>query len=247
MLARLSPVLQPQRLFPDMCSALRALAPLPILILAVASSAVAQVVPSSYRHIEHGQEAGAAGTAHFSRRGSLDLGPRLDWSAGGRYAIEASGPLFFEGLASYAQGSRHVIDPRRAVGDRIVGDADVRMLMASVRLGFSLTGRRTWRAASPFVFAGAGIAYDAAGPGELDESLDPPDRFEFGTAFTASAGTGLRIALGARMMLRMDGEMMLWRIQTPSGFDDRTKFEDGVVEREWVAGYGVSAGISVRF
>lgn len=228
-----------------MCRALGAPAPLPILILAVASPAAAQVVPSSYRHIEHGQEAGATGGAYFSNRGSLDLGPRLDWAVGGRYAIEASGPLFFEGLASYAQGSRHVVDPRRAVGDRVVGDANVQMLLASVRVGFSLTGRRTWRAVSPYVFAGGGMAYDAAEPGEQDESLDAVDRFDFGTAFTASAGTGLRIALGRRMMLRVDGEMMLWRLRTPPGFDD--KFENGVMEREWVAGYGVSAGVSLRF
>ncbi len=230
-----------------MSRAIGALAPLLTLIATVARPAAAQVVPSSYRHIEHGQEAGAAGTVFSFGRGSLNLGPSLDWSFGGRYAIEVSGPLFFEGLASYSQGSRHVIDPRRAADDRVIGDTDVAMLMASVRLGFSLTGRRTWRALSPFVFAGAGMAYDAADAGELEESLDAADRFDFGTAFTASAGTGLRIALGSRLMLRMDGEMMLWRLRTPNGFDDEAKYPDGVVEREWVAGYGLSVGLSLRF
>lgn len=209
-----------------------------------AARAPAQVVPSSYRNIEHGQEVGLAGVAYSFGRGSLELGPRLDWSAQARYALEASGPLFFEGLAGYARGTRRVIDPRRQPDDRSIGDADVQMLTASVRMGFSVTGRRTWRRLSPYVFAAAGLAYDAAPAGELDESLEPEDRFTFGTAFTASSGTGLRIALSRRLMLRIDGELLLWRLRTPGGFD--AKYEN-VEQREWVAGYGLSAGLSLRF
>lgn len=181
------------------------------------------------------------------RRGSLDLGPQLEWFAGARYAIEASGPLFFEGLAGYAPGTRRVVDPRRQEGDRTIGDAEVRMLMASARLGFSLTGRRTWRGLSPFLFAAVGVASDIADAGELDETLDEADRFSFGTAFTASSGTGLRVALGSRLMLRVDGELLFWRISTPAGFHEEGKFENDVEDREWVYGYGLSAGISLRF
>lgn len=210
--------------------------------------ASAQVVPSPYRSIEHGQEAGPTGGPMSFRRGSLELGPTLNWFAGARYAIEASGPLFFEGLAGYAPGTRRVVDPRRQEGDRAIGDAEVRMLMASARLGFSLTGRRTWRRLSPFLFASAGVASDIAEPGELDEMLEETDRFSFGTAFTTSSGAGLRVALGSRLMLRLDGEFLLWRLRTPSGFHDETKIPDGdVADREWVYGYGLSAGMSLRF
>ncbi len=209
--------------------------------------AAAQVVPSSYRSIEHGQEAGVAGVAYSFGRGSLDLGPQLSWAASGRYSIEASGPLFFEGLAGYAPGTRRVIDPRRPEGDRAIGADDVQMLMASVRMGFSVTGRRTWRRLSPYLFASAGLAYDASEAGELDGSLDPQDRYSFGTAFTTSAGTGLRLALGQRLMLRIDGEALFWRLRTPSGFHEPDKYDGAVEPREWVAGLGVSAGLSLRF
>lgn len=206
-----------------------------------------QSIPSSYRFIEHGQEASALwGNLHLTP-GSLDLGPKSASFLGGRYVVEASGPLFIEGLVTYLPTTRDVIDPRRAEGDRSIGETDVHLFMLDARLGFSLTGRRTWNRISPYLFVGGGIAYDAAGLSQLEEVLLPEDVFDFGTAFTANAGTGIRIALSSRLMLRGDGSLKLWQLNTPSGFDDGTKQLDSVEQSEWASGYGVSVSLALRF
>ncbi len=212
-----------------------------------ASAADAQTIPSSYRFIEHGQEVAVFWGQNWLNSGSLDLGPKGGGNIGGRYLIEASGPLFFEGLVAYAPTTRDVIDPRRAEGDRSIGEADVHMVTLDARLGFSLTGRRTWNRLSPYLFVGGGVAHDAAGSDPLNENLLAEDVFDFGTAFTASAGLGMRLALSTRIMLRADGSFRLWQLQTPAGFDNDDKQLEGVEEDEWVGGYGVALSAAWRF
>lgn len=217
------------------------------LALCAGSSAAAQRIPSSYRHVEDGQGAGVfAGYLNLTR-GQWELGPKSAPYAGGRYAIELSGPLFAEGLLSYLPTARDVVDPRRAEGDRTIGETDVHLFMADARLAFSATGRRTWRRIAPHIFVGVGVVLDAAGLGEAEDVLQPEDRFELGTTFKASAGAGVRIAPARRIMLHLEGGMALWRLTTPSGFGDPSKGLENVAEREWVRGLGVTLGAAYRF
>ncbi|MCY3547832.1 MAG: hypothetical protein OXH51_08365 [Gemmatimonadetes bacterium] len=225
----------------------RAAALLTLFALLTKAPVQGQSIPSPYRYIEYGQEASALwGTLHLST-GSLDLGPRTASFLGGRYVVEASGPLFIEGMLTYLPTVRDVIDPRRAEGDRSIGETDVHLFMLDARLGFSLTGRRTWNRISPHLFVGGGIAYDAAGLSALEEVLLPEDVFDFGTAFTASAGTGVKLAISSRLMLRADGSLKLWQLTTPSGFDDEAKQLDSIEQSEWASGYGFSVSLALRF
>lgn len=229
---------------------IRALAPLALgltLGLPAAEAALGQTIPSSYRHLEYGQEVGVFGGYINMTRGSWDLGPKSAPYTGGRYAIEVGGPFFAEGLLTYLPTTRDVIDPRRAEGDLAIGETDVHLLMASARLAFSLTGRRSWRRFTPHVFVGGGLAADFAGTGELEERLQPEDRFDFGTAFAASTGTGLRIFPSDWIVIRLDGSVLLWRLDTPTGFGEPEKGLEGVTEREWVRGVGVTLGVAIRF
>lgn len=225
----------------------RAGALLTLFALFAGDPARAQSIPSSYRFIEYGQEASALWGTLYLSRGSLDLGPKSSSFLGGRYVVEATDPLFIEGMLTYLPTTRDVIDPRRAEGDRSIGETDVHLFMLDARLGFSLTGRRTWNGISPHLFVGGGIAYDAAGLSGLEEILLPEDVFDFGTAFTANAGTGVRVAISSRLMLRADGSLKLWQLTTPSGFDDDTKQLDSIEQSEWVGGYGVSFSLALRF
>jgi len=228
----------------------RALAPLALGLAAglfAAEAAPGQTIPSSYRHLENGQETGVFGGYIYLTRGSWDLGPKSALYMGGRYAIEVSGPLFAEGLLTYLPTTRDVVDPRRAQGDLAIGETDVHLLAASARLAFSLTGRRSWRRLAPHVFVGGGLAVDFAGTGELEEVLQPEDRFDFGTALTLSTGTGLRIFPSDRVAIRLDGSVLLWRLNTPTGFGEPEKGLEGVTEREWVRGLGVTLGVAIRF
>lgn len=216
--------------------------------------AAAQTIPSAYRPIENRQAASFFGGYMLLPTGSLDLGPKSGSFVGGRYAIEAGGPIFFEGLLSYLPTMRNVVDPRRQLGDRSIGEADVHLVMLDTRLSFSLTGQRTWNHLTPHLFVGAGVAYDAGRGNQVEEVLLPEDVFRFGTAFTANAGIGVRFLMGDRIMAIADTSLKLWQIGTPTGFDDPAKRPDDETdplhapeESEWVGGYGFSLSLAWRF
>ena len=211
------------------------------------STAVGQSIPSPYRPIENGQEAGAFVGTFSASTGQFDLGPKSGLLIGGRYAVEVGGPVFIEGMATLLPTTRDVIDPRRAEGDRSIGEADVNLFAIDVRLGFSLTGRRTWRGISPYILLGGGIAFDGARRADIEEALLPEDRFEFGTSFTTALGGGARYMLSEKLMLRSDFTLNLWKLATPTGFDDPDKGLESVPEDEWVGGLGLTLGLSWRF
>lgn len=216
--------------------------------------ASAQTIPSSYRFIERGQSASVFGAYIELPTGALDLGPKSGTIFGGRYAIEAGGPVFFEGLMSFLPTTRDVIDPRRQLGDRAIGEADVHLLMVDARVAFSLTGRRTWKRLAPHLFAGIGVAYDMAGGDQIEDVLLPEDLYRFGLGFTASAGTGARFLLGDRFMVRTDASLKLWQVGTPEGFGAAAKRPTDEMDplyapeqSEWVGGYGLSVSLAWRF
>ena len=226
---------------------------LPILTLAFVPSlflpvvTAGQTIPSPYRPIEKGQEAGIFLGSFSASTGQFDLGPKSGVLFGGRYAVEVGGPVFLEGLISLLPTTRDVIDPRRAEGDRSIGEADVNLFAIDVRFGFSLTGRRTWKGLSPYLILGGGIAFDGARRADLEEALLPEDRFEFGTSFTSAFGGGLRYVLTDEIMLRSDFTLNLWKLATPTGFDDPEKGLESVPEDQWVGGVGLTLGASWRF
>lgn len=216
--------------------------------------AQAQSIPSPLQYIENGQAASAFAGRVLLSTGSLGLGPKSGFVVGGRYAIETGGPVFFEGTLALLPTRRDVIDPRRQLDDRIIGESDTDLLMADARLSFSLTGRRSWHRFAPHLFVGIGLARDLAGAGEVDQQLDEDDVFRFGTAFTAGAGSGVRLFLGPRLMLRCDAGLTLWQLSTPSGFGDPEKRPDdeedplySPEQSEWVGGYGLGVSIAWRF
>lgn len=224
------------------------------VVTALASPAGAQTVPSPYRFIEGRQEVSLLSGYMPADPGIYDLGPRSGPLFGARYTFEAAGPIFFEGLLSYVPTDRAVIDPRRARDDWSIGETDVHLVMLDARVDFSLTGRRTWRRISPHLFVGGGLAVDLATEGEREQELLPEDLFDFGTVFTANAGTGLRVSLTSKLMLRADASMTLWMINTPGGFQDPTKRpptdgdeQENLQRGEWVAGAGLALSLGWRF
>ena len=229
--------------------------PLLAAVATLAGPADAQLIPSSYRFIEGRQEVSMISGYMPADPGRYDLGPRPGPVFGARYAIEAAGPIFFEGLLTYLPTDRAVIDPRRARDDWSIGETPVHLVMLDARIDFSLTGRRTWRRISPHIFLGGGLAADLATEGERERELLPEDLFDFGTAFTANAGTGLRVSLTSRLMLRADASTTFWRILTPGGFQDPNKRppteggqESGQLEqRQWVAGSALTLSLGWRF
>ena len=170
---------------------------LPVLALAaILASAMdparlsAQRIPSAYRFIESSQEAGAALFTVEPRAGIFGFGPKGGRIMGSYYQVRVGGPFSIQGNLGYLPTTRDVIDPRRDEGDRKIGEADVTMGTADVRLQFTLTGPRTWYRLAPHLFAGGGIAMDLAPEQDIDMVLDEDDRFSFGPSFLGVLARG---------------------------------------------------------
>jgi len=220
----------------------------PLLLWAIFPAlASSQSIPSPYRFIETRHEAGAFVGLISMDTGPFEFGPEGGLLSGLRYALELTGPLSLEGVASLVAGERSVVDPRRAEGSRIIGTADTYLTSVDARLKFAFNGRRTWHGLGPYLTAGGGFLFDLAGEGEWDRELDEDDRFSQGNSFLGVMGGGLRFFPMERLVLRADLEGRFWKIGTPSGFSDAA-LGLGPVERDrWVSGWGFMLGAALRF
>lgn len=223
---------------------------LPALVgLAAPTAALGQAIPSPYRYIETGQEAGAfVGTMDMGT-GQFDLGPGSGTLYGARYAVEISGPFSLEGVARAHSSERTVVDPRRTEGDRAIGVADALVTAVDARIKFSLPGRRTWHGIGPYVLVGGGLAFDLADSSFLEEELEARDRFDFGTSFLGVLGAGIRWVPTDRLVLRTDGALNLWQVDTPDGWreEGRGLELDSPPENEWVSGFSITLGAAIRW
>lgn len=223
---------------------------LTLLILALAglsTPAAAQDIPSPYRYIEAKKETGIFAGYVSAQTGRFGYGPSGGLLVGARWGIELSGPISFETAAGLIQGSRDVINPRRAEDDMKVGEADVLMSTIDGRLKFSFAGQRTWHSMSPFIVFGGGVAFDLATDDATDDLLEAEDRFDFGTSFYGTAGAGARWFLSDRITLRGDALFQLWQIDTPPGFAEPERGFPRVEESEWVSGYRLSVAALIRW
>jgi hypothetical protein len=206
-----------------------------------------QTIPSPFRFVERRQEAGIfAGTSSVDA-GRFGFGPEGGKNVGARWGVNLSGPLGFEVAGGLISGSRDIINPARAAGDRKVGEADVLLGTLDGRLRFTLTGDRTWHGLAPFILAGGGIAFDLAGSDPADDELEEQDRFDFGTSFFGTMGGGLRASVTDRIGLRGDALFSLWKLETPPGFSDPERGFEAVEQGQWVHGLHLSLSAVIRF
>lgn len=218
-----------------------------LLLLTAVATVEGQSVPSNYAYIEDSQEASFYAGAFSGRTGQYGLGPKSGTMLGGRYLLEVGGPIFMEGRIGFIPTTRDIIDPRRDEGQRVIGETDANLFQFDARFGFSLTGRRTWRGLSPYVFSGGGLVFDAAGESPQEAPLPNNTRFDFGSAFTANFGGGLRYFVNQRLSVRVEGSVLLWKLKTPTGFDSEDSTLTNVEQDEWAGGRGLSIVLGWRF
>jgi hypothetical protein len=211
--------------------------------------ALGQSIPSPYRFVENRHEAGFFGGYASPGTGRFGFGPSPGPALGLRYGIRLGGPFFLDAVAGYLPTTRDVVDPSRAEGSQVVGEVDAGIATADLRLRFSLTGDRTWNGFSPFVFMGAGGAFDVLGEGEVEAELLEleNDRFRFRSSFLGLLGSGVGWYPSDRMMLRADVSLLIWRLRTPPGFRSPERDLGTVAEKEWVSGPSFTLGAAVRF
>lgn len=220
-----------------------------LLASASPSPALGQSIPSPYQFIENRHEAGLVAGYTSPGTGRFGYGPAPGPTLGLRYGIRLGGPFSLDAVASYLSTTRDVIDPSRAEGNQVVGEVDAGVVTLDARLRFSLTGDRTWHGLSPFVFAGAGGAFDAVGASDTEAELLEleNDRFRFRPTFLGILGSGAGWYPSERITVRADVGLLIWRLKTPPGFRDPARELTGVGEKEWVSGPSFTLGAAFRF
>jgi hypothetical protein len=222
--------------------------PSAILVFALFSQAApAQEIPSPYRYIEKGQEVSLFAGIVDTDQGRFGFGPDDQQMLGARYSVVVSNAFSLEGALATSFGPRDVVNPARDEGDRVVDEAEVRLILIEARLQFALTGRRTWRGFQPYGFVGGGISFDSLGDQDEDFLLEERDRYDYGTRFTGAFGGGIRYAFSQRWMARLDGGLLLYKLGYPDGWRDLNRGFEGVPEDEWVSGKTVTLGLAWRF
>jgi hypothetical protein len=216
-------------------------------VLSPSSALYGQAIPSAYSFIDTRQEVGLYAGYMNASTGRFGYGPSGGLMYGARYGLQLAGPASLEGVVGLVSGTRDVINPARAEGDRKIGEGDVRITTVDARLKFSATGDRAWHHLSPFLVMGAGVAFDLADPAEADAVLEERDVYEFGTSFFGSLGVGTRWFVSDRFAVRTDGTFSLWRLKTPPGFSDTDRAFESVDDREWVRGLSVSVSLLYRW
>jgi hypothetical protein len=206
-----------------------------------------QSIPSPYQFLEQKQEAGLFSGYLSAETGRFGFGPSGGTLLGGRYGIELTGPLSLEGVLGLISGKRDIINPGRIEGEQLVGEGDVLLTTIDARLRFSFTGARSWHGLSPFLAAGGGVVFDAAGTPEVEADLEPADVFDFGTSFFGTLGAGTRWFLTDTFALRLDGVFSLWGIDTPPGYSDPERGLANVAESEWMSGLSFSVSLLYRW
>jgi hypothetical protein len=216
-------------------------------LLLVPLAGAAQTVPSPFRYVETKQELGLLFGVTNAATGRFGFGPAGGLRLGARWGIRLSGPLGFEGVAGVISGKRDVVNPARLEGDRKIGEADALLGTIDARLRFTFTGDRSWHALAPFIVAGGGLIFDAAGAQALDEELETQDRFDFGSSFQGTFGGGTHLYLTDRLALRGDAIFSLWKIKTPPGFSNPDRGIESVQESEWVSALHLTVSAVIRF
>ncbi len=215
--------------------------------LAFPGAAAAQTIPSPFEYLERGQEAGIFSGSMTVGSGRFGYAPSGGSVFGARYGVELSGPLGLEGVVSFIDSERDVVDPSQIEANRLIGQTDELLTTLEGRIRFSFAGRRMWHRLSPFLTIGGGAVFSAGGDHALDQTLLPEDVFSFGTSFYGTLGLGSRWFVTDKIALRGDGVFSLWKVDTPPGYSDPSRAFEEVEDGEWLRGTAFSLSLLWRW
>lgn len=139
---------------------------------------------------------------------SLKLSPNSGTSFGVRYDVRFSGLL--QGYASlgYLATERRLLNPDDSVAHQIGGIVDQPVWTPEIGLQVNLTGPKTWHHLAPYASIGLGAA--------VGESVaQDTTAFNFGTKLLLTPAAGVRVYLGERVNLRIEGMYYYWKMKYP--------------------------------
>ncbi|MGD2135676.1 MAG: hypothetical protein PVF27_05925 [Gemmatimonadales bacterium] len=161
--------------------------------------------------------------------GRIDVGPSTGRLGGIRFDLHLSGPGVAQFNINYGSLERKIIDPDAPPEERDLGTANQSILFADAGLDMVLTGAKTWHGLAPYVGASVGIALGGSVP------EDSVSGFDFSTRFMVGPQIGFRWHPHRRIVFRVEGRTMIWRLSYPGGFfeaPERAPDADPVLDLE---------------
>lgn len=210
------------------------------------ASAVAQSIPSAYRHIELAQALQIYGGHISAQKGDPDLGVASSPAFGIQYTGRFAAPVAGVVRLSMAPSDR-TIYTRPDANDLTsplepIDEASATLLMAEAGMRLLLTGPRTWYALAPYVEGTAGMLA-VAGSRTAEESALPSDQVvDFGPSFAFGVGLGTNWFVSERISIEAATQGLMWRLSVPEGLS-RTGSKDS----EWIGNLGVRIGGAYHF
>lgn len=217
-----------------------------LLTAASAADAAAQRIDSPYRFLDRSQYVGVYAGQMWAEEGQLLMGPQPAPTFGARWAIRLSGPFSIGADVGVTPTTRTVRDTVFVLPDsvyRAVGEADMMLVSIMAEGRFSIVGARTWHGLHPFLNAGAGVVFDAAGTPAIEQDVPPSERFNFGTSFAGHLGAGIDWFATDRVSVRVDGRGLFWRLGVPEVLPQRR----AIPRSEWENNVVLTAGVSYHF
>ncbi|MGD8698648.1 MAG: hypothetical protein PVJ43_05120 [Gemmatimonadales bacterium] len=217
----------------------------------------AQTITSPYDFVDKKKDLGLFVGYMFADGGNAGLGPKDGPLAGVAFNIRVSDPIAVSFIGAYFPAERDVVDPAaEEANQRVVGTADLNLLLLTGHLNLQLTGSRTWHNITPYVYGGLGIAIETGGapsclPGATlhpECLLLPRERFDFGTSFVGQIGIGAMWLPRQRLGLRFTLDDSIWKLNTPVGFYDETSTIFPVPSAtDWTNNFQLTAGLFFWF
>lgn len=229
-----------------------------LVSLALPRPAEAQSITSPYEFVDRKKDLGFFVGYIFTDRGAAELGPKAGPLMGAAFSVRVSDPIAVSFIGAFFPAERDVVDPKAEdASQRVVGTADLDLLLLTGRLNLQLTGSRTWHNITPYIYGGLGIAIETGGapvclPGATIhpecQLLLPRERFEFGTSFVGQFGIGAFWLPGKRFGLRFTADDSIWKLDTPVGFYDETSTVFPVPSAsDWTNNFQLTAGLFFWF
>jgi hypothetical protein len=187
-----------------------------LLCPAVAAGQVGHSPQSSpYSDLAKGNSLTLLGGQFLGDGGRLGVGPNSGHTFGIRYDLRASRALALGLGVERGNLERLIIDPTKAVDQRVSGPVAQNVTFAEAFITLNLTGGKTWHGFAPFTGIVGGLAFAGSTPADTSG-------YNFGKKLFFGPAAGFRMFLGNRLHLRGEVRASFWKLSYPASFQAGT-------------------------
>ena len=166
---------------------------------------------SPYRDIRRGHTFTLTGGYVFGNGGNLNIGPQNGSVVGIRYDIRSSRSI---GLGlSLGRGNleRFIINPFLPPATRRSGPVNQTLSYIETNLQMNVTGGKSWNRIAPYLAFNGGLLVGQDTPADTSG-------YDFGNKLYFAPGLGVRLFVGQRLHLRVEGRAAFWKLNFPVAF-----------------------------